>query len=98
MYAVCFSPANLSYVILILRPTAEPKRVEGNCSSPTELRQQSQQIIVSWKYSRVGLQISMDAAHAESKILKQSSWDWEEVSTDKRAQSGPVAVKRENWK
>ena len=31
-------------------------------------------------------------------ILKQSSWDWEEVSTDKRGHSGPVAVKRENWK
>lgn len=36
MYKICFSPANLSYVNLILRPAKEPKREEEKSFPPSQ--------------------------------------------------------------
>lgn len=35
MYIINFSPVNLLYVNLIIRPTKEPRRVRGDYSSST---------------------------------------------------------------
>ena len=39
---LCFSPINLAYVSLIIRPVEEPRRVEGQCLFP-KLGEQSAQ-------------------------------------------------------